>query len=217
MWRTLLLLLMGAGAQIIASQASAAFPDDLRGIAQQWASARYELSGEARKVKMREVIKAADAFVLKYPDEAESHLWAGVVHCSLAEIESKLTALGLVKECRAKLEKSLALDPNVEDGYAYGVLGTLYARVPGWPLSFGDKKKADQLLLQGVTIAPTGMNTNYFYAKFLYDQGDISRAREYCARAVSAPLPYPVEQSLPVAIRQREIRELDEHLKAAAP
>ncbi len=216
MWRTLLLLLIGASAQLIASHASAAFPDDLRDIIQQWARARYEFSGDQRKIKLREVIKAADEFVLKYPEQAESHLWAGVVRCSLAEIESKLTALGLVKECRAKLEKTLTIDPRVEDGYAYSVLGTLYAKVPGWPLSFGDKKKADELLQQGVNIGPAGMNTNYLYAKFLFDQGEIKRAREYCERAVNAPLPYPPEQSLPVAVRQREIRELDEKLKAAA-
>lgn len=217
MLRKLLLILIGAGAQIFAAQASAEFSDDLRGITQQWASARYEAGGDERKVKLREVIKSVDEFVLKYPDQADSHLWAGVVRCSLAEIESKLTALGLVKECRAKLEQALAIDPNAEDGYAYGVLGTLYARVPGWPVSFGDKKKADELLLKGVTVAPAGMNTNYFYAKFLYDQGDLTRARQYCERAANAVAPYPPEQSLPVAIRQREIRELNEKLKTATP
>lgn len=217
MLRKLLVLLMGAGAQMVAGQAGAASSDELRNIAHQWASARYEASGDERKVKLGEVIKSADEIAQKYPDQALSHLWAGVVRCSLAEVEGKLTALGLVKECRAQLEQSLAIDPNAEEGYAYGVLGTLYAKVPGWPIAFGDKKKADELLLKGVTIAPAGMNTNYFYAKFLYDQGDIQRARQYCARAITAVAPYPPEQSLPVTIRQREIRELDEKLKAAAP
>jgi tetratricopeptide (TPR) repeat protein len=217
MLRNLTALLIGMAAQILPGQAFAAFQDDLRGIAQQWASARYESSGDERKLKLGEVIKSADEFALKYPDRADSHLWAGVVRCSLAEIESKLTALGLVKECRAKLEQALAIDPAAEDGYAYGVLGTLYAKVPGWPLAFGDKKKADELLLKGVTVAPNGMNSNYFYAKFLYDQGDVEHAQQYIERAATASPPYPPEESLPVTIRQREIHELSEKIKASAP
>ncbi len=216
MLRNLAGLFIGIVTPLFALPALAALPDDLRDIAQSWASARYEASGDERKTKLTQLIKTADAFVLKYPDAADSHLWAGVVRCSLAEIESKLVALSLVKECRNKLEQALVLDPNAEDGYAYGVLGTLYAKVPGWPLAFGDKKKADELLQKGLSVAPNGMNTNYFYAKFLYEQGDTARARHYIERALNAEPPYPPEQSLPVAVRQREIRELNEKLKTEA-
>lgn len=216
MLRNVAAMLIGVGASLFTSFAFAAFPDDLRALAQQWASARYESTGDERKIKLGEAIKSADEFVQKYPDRADSHLWAGVVRCSLAEIESKLTALGLVKECRTKLEQSLAIDPNAEDGYAYGVLGTLYAKVPGWPLAFGDKKKADELLQKSVAIAPEGMNANYFYAKFLFDQGDIAHARIYIERAATATPPYTSEESLPVAVRQREIRELGEKIKTSA-
>lgn len=217
MLRKLFLVLIGSGAQILAGQAGAASADELHSIAQKWASARYEARGDEREAKLGEVMKSADEFSSKHPEQALGHLWAGVVRCSLAEVGGKIAALGLVKECRTKLEQSLAIDPGAEEGYAYGVLGTLYAKVPGWPVAFGDKKKADEILLKGVTVAPNGMNTNYFYAKFLYDKGDIERARQYCARALTAVAPYPPEQSLPVAIRQREIRELDEKLKAATP
>ncbi|MDB6061890.1 MAG: hypothetical protein JWM78_1993 [Verrucomicrobiaceae bacterium] len=213
MLRKSTLLLIGIAIQMLTGPARADFEEDLRDFAQSWAGARYEASGDERKTQLTALLKTADELTQKYPEQADSYLWAGVVRCSLAEVESKLTALGLVKECRAHVEKALALNPNAEDGYAYGVLGTLYARVPGWPLAFGDKKKADELLQKGVTVAPDGMNTNYFYAKFLYDQGDFARSRVYIERALNAVPPYPPEQSLPVAIRQREIRELNEKLK----
>lgn len=216
MLRKSIRLIIGVVALALGGRAMAAFPDDMRAIAQSWANARYEAKGDERKNQLNDLVKAADALTQKYPDRAESYLWAGVVRCSLAEVESKLTALGLVKECRTNLEKALAIDPNAEEGYAYGVLGTLYAKVPGWPISFGDKKKADEFLQKGVSVAPEGMNTNYLYAKFLYDQGDVTRAGVYIERALSAVPPYPPEQSLPVSIRQRQMHELNEKIKAAA-
>lgn len=217
MLRNVAAIIIGIGSPLLTSVALADFHGDIRALAQQWANARYETAGDERKTKLADAIKSADEFVQKYPDSADSYLWAGVVRCSLAEMESKLTALGLVKECRTKLERSLAIDPNVEDGYAYGVLGTLYAKVPGWPLAFGDKKKADEFLQKSLAIAPAGMNANYFYAKFLFDQGDIAQARIYIERATNAVPPYAPEDSLPVAVRQREIRELSEKIKTSAP
>lgn len=217
MLRNVAVIIIGVGSPLVTSFAVADFPDDMRALAQQWANARYETIGDERKTKLAAAIKSADDVVQKYPDRADSHLWAGVVRCSLAEIENKLTALGLAKECRNKLEQSLAIDPNAEDGYAYGVLGTLYAKVPGWPLAFGDKKKADEFLQKSVAIAPAGMNANYFYAKFLFDQGDIARARIYIEHAAAATPPYSPEESLAVAVRLREIRALGEKINAAAP
>jgi len=194
--------------------AYSALDDELPELTQTWAKVRYEDEGDQRKQKMRELIRQADALAENYPAEADSHLWAGVLRCSLAEVEDKLEALRLVKDCRTNLERALAMNPATEDGYVYAVLGTLYAKVPGWPLAFGDKKKAEELLQKGVAVAPQGMNTNYFYAKFLYEQGNMSGALDYIERAAKATPPYPPEQSLPVAVRQREIRELNDKIKS---
>jgi len=65
-------------------------------------------------------------------------------------------------------------------------LGTLYAKVPGWPVGFGDERKAEALLLKALQINPNGIDPNYFYGEFLRDQGDTAKARLYLLRARKA-------------------------------
>jgi tetratricopeptide (TPR) repeat protein len=52
----------------------------------------------------------------------------------------------------------------------------LYYRVPGFPVAFGDKQKARQLLEEAVHTAPQGMDAEYFYGDFLYSEGDYRKA-----------------------------------------
>ncbi|MDA1382172.1 hypothetical protein PCI56_27515 [Plesiomonas shigelloides subsp. oncorhynchi] len=52
----------------------------------------------------------------------------------------------MVKEAKASLEKALKQNPNALDGSAYTSLGSLYYKVPGWPVGFGDDEQAERLL-----------------------------------------------------------------------
>jgi tetratricopeptide (TPR) repeat protein len=80
-----------------------------------------------------------------------------------------------------------SIDPTVINGAVYTSLGSLYANVPGWPLSFGDKKKARTYLEKAISIAPNDIDSNYFYADFLAGQGEYASAAEYVKRALAAP------------------------------
>ena len=46
------------------------------------------------------------------------------------------------------------------DGSAYNSLGVLYYKVPGWPVGFGDKAKARELLQKALAINPKGIDAN---------------------------------------------------------
>lgn len=96
------------------------------------------------------------------------------------------------------------------DGSAYGSLGTLYYKVPGWPLGFGDDKKAGELLLKALTINPDGIDPNYFYADYLYEQGDYQGAKIAAEHALQAP-PRP-ERPLADEKRRQEIQALMEKI-----
>lgn len=199
---------------LLAADAHAGFEQDLLAVQQRWAEVSYQGPEAARKAQLETLLGSADALTEHYPGRAEAWLWAAVVRGSLAKAINGLSALGLVKEAKTQLEKAIAIDGTAEDGYAYGVLGQLYAKVPGWPIGFGSKKKAREYLQKGLAVNPGGINNNYFYAQFLYDGGDYAQAREYALRAQAAP---PRTQ-LPVADsgRQGEIRALlekiDKHL-----
>ena len=56
------------------------------------------------------------------------------------------------------------------DGSAYTSLGTLYYKVPGFPIGFGDHKKARQLLEAALKVNPDGIDSNYFYGEYLFDE-----------------------------------------------
>lgn len=188
--------------------AYAAFDDELTALQKQWATVRYQTSGDERKIQLEKLVVQADGFTNKYSDKAESHLWAGVIRGSLAEAINGLSALTIVKEAKAHLEKSIAIDPKAEDSYALGVLGLMYAKVPGWPVGFGDNEKAKELLKKGMGLSPEGMNINYLYASYLFDQDDNKQAQVFIDKALRATPPADIWNG-----RQQEIRELAEKIK----
>jgi Tfp pilus assembly protein PilF len=63
----------------------------------------------------------------------------------------------------------------------------LYYKVPGWPVAFGDKARAQELLKRGLTINPTGIDPNYFYGEFLVETGRAAEAVPFLERALKAP------------------------------
>jgi len=46
------------------------------------------------------------------------------------------------------------------------VLGTLYDKVPSWPIAFGNDNTAKTMLETALKINPNGIANNYFYGKF---------------------------------------------------
>ncbi|MCK7498772.1 MAG: hypothetical protein MZW92_55455 [Comamonadaceae bacterium] len=53
----------------------------------------------------------------------------------------------------------------------------LYYKVPGWPIGFGDKAKAKELLQKALAINPQGIDANYFYGEYLVETGKPAEAR----------------------------------------
>ena len=47
--------------------------------------------------------------------------------------------------------------------------------MPGFPVGFGDDKKAKELLKKALEINPNGIDPNYFYAEFLFDEATTPR------------------------------------------
>lgn len=193
--------------------AYAAFDDELQMLQQHWSSVRYQTSGDERKKQLEKLVAEADSFAKKYPDKADSHLWAGVIRGSLAEAINGMGALSFVKEAKVNLEKSIEIDAKAEGSYALGVLGLMYAKVPSWPIAYGDNKKGKALLQQGVEASPDGMNINYLYASYLFEKDDYAKAKIYIQKAQQAAPPAPAEIW---SGRQKEIHELAEKINAKA-
>ena len=165
-----------------------AFDAELLSIQQAWAKANYETpAGDARKEAFDALEKRAEAFAKQHPGRAEALIWEGIIESSYAGAKGGLGALGLAKEARSSLEAALKIDPTALSGSAYTSLGTLYYRVPGFPVGFGDHDKARKLLQEALKINPNGIDPNYFYADFLVKEGEYAAALPYLATAAKAP------------------------------
>jgi len=190
----------------------AAFNAELLSIQQAWAKVNYETpAGDARAQAFDQLEKRAEQFVQQHPGRAEALIWEAIIESSYAGAKGGLGALGLAKEARGNLEAAMKINPAALDGSAYTSLGTLYYKVPGFPVGFGDHDKARKLLKKALEINPNGIDPNYFYAEFLYEEGEYAQALPYLDKAAKAP-PRPGRESADKG-RRAEIAALTAKVK----
>jgi Tfp pilus assembly protein PilF len=92
-----------------------------------------------------------------------------------------------VKAARDTALAAAKLDEKADDAGAYTVLGVLYYKVPGWPIGFGNNRRARENLDRALAIAPDAVDANYFYGDFLIEQGEKAEARGFLEKALKAP------------------------------
>jgi tetratricopeptide (TPR) repeat protein len=177
--------------------------ETVKALQKRWAEVNYQLRDKAQKQAFEELINQAEQATVDYPQAAETWIWSGIIKSSYAGAKGGLGALSLAKDSRKDLDRAMDLNPNALSGSAYTSLGTLYFKVPGWPLGFGDRERAEELLKKALTLNPDGIDSNYFYAEFLRDQGKYEEAERYLLKAEQAP-PRP-QRPLADAGRRKEI------------
>lgn len=159
---------------------------DIETIQHNWATAKYAADGDGQVRAFDDLIHQARLLVDTYPDKAEPKVWLAISLSTYAGINGGLGALGMVKEARSLLESAENIDPDVLEGSVYTSLGSLYYQVPPWPIAFGNDEKAEQYLKKALVINPNGIDPNYFYGDFLYEQGRYDQAISYLNKASQA-------------------------------
>ena len=173
----------------IAALSSSAQMPEVREIQSEWARLYYldEFLNENYR-ELQALAEQADLLAQDHPQNAEALVWDAIVLSTLAEKKGGLGALGLVKKARLKLEQAEAIDPEVLGGSVYASLGSLYSKVPGWPIGFGNDDKAEKYFKKALAINPEGLDINYFFAEYLVDQGNEELALQHIERALQAPV-----------------------------
>jgi tetratricopeptide (TPR) repeat protein len=159
---------------------------DVRRLQERWAEVNYQLEGKTQLSAFEQLAAEADVAVRTNPGAAEPLIWRGIIKSTYAGAKGGLGALALAKDSKADLEQAMEINPEALQGSAYTSLGALYYSVPGWPLGFGDDKKAEALLKKALELNPEGIDSNYFYATFLIDQRRYDEARPYLLKAQQA-------------------------------
>ena len=200
--------LLMAGLFFVAAGAAKAddFDDTVRDIQHRWAEANYKTTGGAQKDTFETLLQDARQFAAANPGRAEALVWQGIVASTYAGVKGPFGAMSLAKEAREVLMQAEAMDPTVLDGSVYTSLGTLYAKVPGGLIGFGDKDLARTYLEKAVQQNPDGIDPNYFYGEFLLEQKEYEAAKAALLKAKNAP--QRPDRPLADEGRQREIDTL---------
>jgi tetratricopeptide (TPR) repeat protein len=199
-YRTLTLLLLavfGSASAAINTEA------DVLRLQQQWAEVNYQLEGKTQLTAFEALVEDAGSLTGKNPDSAAAFIWSGIIKSSFAGAKGGLGAMKLAKASRADLEHAMELDPAALQGSAYTSLGTLYFKVPGWPIGFGDEEKAEEMLLKALELNPNGIDPNYFYGDLLLGQKRYEEAEKALIKAQQAPA--RPDRPIADAGRQKEV------------
>jgi tetratricopeptide (TPR) repeat protein len=177
-----------AGFRVLPAQAADAADAEVHRLQSTWEAIKFGVpEGDEQTKQMNALGDDADAVAAKFPDRPEVLIWDGIITSERASLASAFSALGLAKRARDILQNAYEMAPAKLDAGATTSLGVLYYRVPGFPIGFGDKVKARQLLEQATKLAPTGLDAWYFYGDFLYEQKEYSKAAEVFHHALSIP------------------------------
>jgi tetratricopeptide (TPR) repeat protein len=167
----------------------------------QWANIKYQTPKKERKLAFKALSVEAQQALNNYPNSTDLLIWQGIILSTYAGERGGLGALGIVKEAKTMFEKALKENPQALQGSAYTSLGSLYYQVPGWPIGFGNDKKAEKYLLQAVKLNPNGIDSNFFYGDFLLDQGKKKQAKIVLNKALQAP----IRENRPLADKGRRL------------
>jgi len=180
---------------------------DVKSLQSMWAHIKYEVTDEAaQKLQMEDLEKQANFVSSRYPNAAEPKIWEAIIISTRAGIQGGLGALKLVKKSRNLLFEAEKIKSDALDGSVYTSLGSLYYQVPGWPIGFGNDKQARVYLERALTINPDGVDPNYFFGDFLFQEGEYKKSMEALDHAMKAP----TRLNRPIADkgRRQEIQEL---------
>ncbi len=114
---------------------------------------------------------AADA------NSVEGHFWLGGNYGSYGETKGVLKSLFLVKPIRQEMDDVVRLNPAYEGGAGQRVLGVLDYKVPGF--AGGNKKRAEQRLLQAYSLDPKNPYTVYYLGEYYHTMGKKEKASGY--------------------------------------
>jgi tetratricopeptide (TPR) repeat protein len=166
---------------------------DIQKLQTRWAEIKYQ-TPEVEQAKAF-VTLVAEAEQLSAANASAPYLiWEAIIRSTYAGAKGGLAALDQVKQSKKLLEQAIKIDGAAMDGSAYTSLGSLYYQVPGWPVGFGDGKKAKEMLLKGLSYNPDGIDSNYFYGDYLLEQKLYQQAVVAFEKALNAA-PRPGRES----------------------
>lgn len=156
-----------------------------------WRLARLEwflgdrAEGKERLRRFEQGKTYAERAVKAKEDGIEGHYWlASLIGC-VGQEKGILNSLFMVGPMKRELDRCLEIDPKFGD--AHDVLAQLLWKVPGRPLSIGDKKKAQEEARLATLYAPEAVEHWLHYGQIAAANKDYRTARAALQKALALP------------------------------
>jgi len=201
-------LLLFATLNITCLAAQPDLDEAIADVGHRWAKISFQTPDAEKEAAFKPLIASTRQMSQSFPGRAEPLIWQAIVLASAAKAEGGFGALSKAKEARGLLLAAEKINPTALNGSIYNSLGSLYAKVPGWPIGFGDKAMAKEYFEKALALNPNGIDPNYFYADLLADQGEYAKAADHLERALAAPA-RPGREDADAGRRQEVIRLLE--------
>lgn len=154
----------------------------------EWASIYFSSETRDKENAYTRLLDRTKELAKQLPDSPELMFWQATIIASRAEHQPPIEALDAIHKAQDLLLKTISIKPDTLDGSALITLGSLYYQAPGWPIAFGDDKKAEQYLKKGLQINPRGIESNFYYGQYLLNKDRPEQAIEYFKIALKGPV-----------------------------
>lgn len=160
---------------------------DVAALQAEWDTVNFTLKKDDQVKPLEAMISKAEALNKANPGNVQALVWEGIIHATYAGAKGGLGALSECKTAKLLFEQAIEADPSAMKGAAYTSVGSLYYQVPGWPIGFGDKEKAEEMLKKGLALGPQDLDAHYFYADFLIQQKRWKEAVAMIEKGLATP------------------------------
>ena len=121
-------------------------------------------------------------------DSLEANFWLAVNYGSLGNEKGIMKSLSLIQPIKNCVEKVLEIDESYFYGGPWRVLGRLYHKAPGFPISIGNSKKAVECFEKALELGPKFYLNHIFAAELYQSLRDKEKMREHLEWIINAPL-----------------------------
>lgn len=122
----------------------------------------------------KEGIKLGEEIIKRFPDDASLNYLMAILWGKWSEAHGILESArkGAAGIIRGYCLKCIEVDPKVENGNAYAVLGRVYFKAPYIPffLTWPSKEKAVEYIKKALEISPKNRYARQYYGESIYSQ-----------------------------------------------
>lgn len=135
-----------------------------------------------------EGVKYGEQGVEADEDSLEANFWLAVNYGSYGNEKGIMKSLSLISPIKELVEKVFEIDESYFYGGPWRILGRLYNKAPGFPISIGDNKKSLECFERALEFGPKFYLNHLFIAELFISERKYEQAREHLEWILNAEL-----------------------------